>query len=284
MDIDHITIAGPDLAVLQDSFAAAGLATEYGGRHSNGITHMSWLGFDDYSYLELVSTLEPKHGVPLWKGHSANPAGGTAWTIHVDDIEAEAERIRSRNVAVHGPVRIERQKPDGVVGKWDLALPGDAAAPGGVLPFLISDETPRSVRVRPSPAVAYPTRTSPGELGGLMIVMIAVTNVEHHIAPFRDLWGWDAPRILDDRDTGVRLAIFANEPVVLIAPTQAATFVRTHLDDYGESPCGCLISATEFVKTARYFRSEPGELGNLRVAWINLPGVTMLRVGLVDPE
>ncbi len=281
MEIDHITIAGPDLAVLQEAFATAGLTSQYGGRHSNGITHMSWLGFDDYSYLELVSTPQTGTGVPLWKGHTCNPAGGTAWTIYADGIATEAERIRAQGVTVHGPIRIERQKPDGRVGKWDLGYLGDAS-PGGVLPFLIEDETPRSVRVTPSPSVADSTRVCPGKLGGLKAVVIAVRNLDDHVASFREVWGWNAPRMLSDRGAGVQYAFFEGQPVVLASPAGDAVELNSHLGRYGESPFSCLISSGNFVENARHFRSEPEDLGHFRVAWIDLPGVTMLRVGLMD--
>ena len=36
--IDHVTIAGPALAPMEQALAEVGLATEYGGPHSNGIT------------------------------------------------------------------------------------------------------------------------------------------------------------------------------------------------------------------------------------------------------
>ena len=59
MKLDHVTIAGSSLDRLRDAFARIGLATEYGGAHANGVTHMALLGFDDGSYIELASTVKP---------------------------------------------------------------------------------------------------------------------------------------------------------------------------------------------------------------------------------
>ena len=53
LKIDHVTIAGPELAPMERAFAGVGLVTDYGGPHSNGVTHMAWLGFNDGSYNEL---------------------------------------------------------------------------------------------------------------------------------------------------------------------------------------------------------------------------------------
>ena len=59
LKIDHVTIAGPRLEAMQAAFAGLGFTTDYGGPHSNGITHMALLGFRDGSYIELISSLEP---------------------------------------------------------------------------------------------------------------------------------------------------------------------------------------------------------------------------------
>jgi hypothetical protein len=40
---------------MRESFAAAGLETDYGGPHGNGGTQMALLGFNDGSYLELIA-------------------------------------------------------------------------------------------------------------------------------------------------------------------------------------------------------------------------------------
>ena len=37
LKVDHVTIAGPDLAALSKMFADAGIPVEYGGKHTNGV-------------------------------------------------------------------------------------------------------------------------------------------------------------------------------------------------------------------------------------------------------
>ncbi len=59
LQINRVTIAGPELSPMEQSFANLGLATDYGGPHSNGVTHMAWLGFVGGSYIELISSLKP---------------------------------------------------------------------------------------------------------------------------------------------------------------------------------------------------------------------------------
>ncbi len=49
LTVDHVTLGASRLEALANAFAAAGLAADYGGLHSNGITHMSQVAFDDGS-------------------------------------------------------------------------------------------------------------------------------------------------------------------------------------------------------------------------------------------
>ena len=101
--IDHVTIAGSRLEALATAFAAAGLATEYGGMHSNGITHMSLLGFDDGSYVELVSLNRPQERAPNWQAQIVTDGGPCSWAVRVPDVATEVERLRRAAVPVNGP-------------------------------------------------------------------------------------------------------------------------------------------------------------------------------------
>jgi hypothetical protein len=57
--VDHITIAGKDLKQLQAQFARNGIHSEYGGKHTNGLTEMAIASFADGSYLELIAAQKP---------------------------------------------------------------------------------------------------------------------------------------------------------------------------------------------------------------------------------
>ncbi len=70
--LDHVTLAATNLDTLVEGFSAAGMTLDYGGAHSNGITHMSLLGFSDGSYIELISTVTP--GVPAPDGVNTSRA------------------------------------------------------------------------------------------------------------------------------------------------------------------------------------------------------------------
>src|SRR4051812_14194703 len=98
--IDHVTIAGPDLATLQRAFADMGLATDYGGLHSNGVTHMALLGFDDGSYLELISTAEPGAESPWWPRQIEAGGGPCGWCARTDNLSTECARLSGLGISV----------------------------------------------------------------------------------------------------------------------------------------------------------------------------------------
>src|SRR5262245_44900933 len=114
LQIDHVTIAGPALAPMEQAFAALQLPTEYGGLHSNGITHMALLSFGDGSYIELISSLEPglKETI-FWGEHIVGNAGPCAWAVRTNDVAAEAARVAALNITVKGPIYMNRHRPDG---------------------------------------------------------------------------------------------------------------------------------------------------------------------------
>ena len=112
--VDHVTIAGANLAQLQEAFAAVGLTTEYGGAHSNGVTHMALLGFDDGSYIELISTLSAdQRNIPIWKEHIVRDGGPCGWAARCDDVAAELKRLAAAGLAVQGPFPGGRPRPLG---------------------------------------------------------------------------------------------------------------------------------------------------------------------------
>lgn len=295
--IDHVTIAGSRLDPLREAFAAVGLETEYGGLHSNGVTHMAVLGFDDGSYIELISTVEAGAASPVWDRFIREDAGPVAWAVRTDDIEDEVARLRSAGVPVEGPAPWHRDRPDGGRAEWELAFPGEGP-PGSTLPFLIEDRTPREARIRPSPSVAG------SELEGVSAVVIAVPRLEPGLRLFRRAYGRGeaiegappaleggppAPggrsRVLRGRSPalGATLAAFPGQPAILAAPAEAGGWLAERLDRLGPAPCAFLLRTRDPVASERRFGAALGEaeawpLG--RVAWLDSGRLSGARLGV----
>lgn len=273
--IDHVTIAGPVLAPMEQAFANLGLVTEYGGPHSNGVTHMALLGFADGSYLELISSLEPGlKDTVFWGTFIAGNGGPCAWAVQVDDIEAEAARAAALGIPVAGPAYYYRRRPDGQLIEWYLAFLGDKGA-GATLPFLIQDITPREWRVQPSPSAT-------DWLTGVASVVLGVEELEPAIKLFQRVYGWPTPQLNNDPILKAKLAYFAGTPVVLAAPQSPGDWLAERLARFGESPCAYLLAATNFAATCQYFGLTPSvEWFGRRAAWFDPAQLNGVYLGLI---
>ncbi len=231
--IDHVTVAGRDLDRLTEAFSAAGLPVEYGGHHSNGVTHMAIIGFPDGSYIELISKHTADTHSPWWNDPIDTNTGPCAWAIGVDDIETTTATFRNRGVTVDGPTAYERERDDGTLVEWDLtSLEG--GDPGTRLPFLIADRTPRELRVQPTGDLA----TSP--VHGIDTVVLGVPDLTTAVDAFTTAFDAQEPTRSTSVDLHADVASFHDLPVVLAEPTGDG-WLAERVSRTGTSPIAYLI-------------------------------------------
>src|SRR5580700_7993282 len=104
LKVDHATVAGKDVRAMQQALQAAGLASEYGGPHSNHATEMALTSFPDGSYLEQIA-IQPEADAKAVAAHYWSPwmqgnAGPTAWAVRAKDLDAERNRLKKAGIAV----------------------------------------------------------------------------------------------------------------------------------------------------------------------------------------
>ncbi len=275
LKIDHVTIAAPRLEPLQRAFAEAGLAPDYGGPHSNNVTHMAFVGFDDGSYIELISTLAPGARSPWWDAHIAGDAGPCAWAVEVEDVAAEAERVRALGIPVDGPRHYARERPDGMRIEWDLAILGEQGM-GAQLPFIIKDRTPRAQRVSPSASVAGT------ELRGIALVVLSVVDIEPTIRLLQQVYSLPAPQRQDLPSFGAALAGFVGQPFALAAPLAADNWLAQRLARFGPSPCAFLIGTKDIQGSPqRLPLSAPGHVFGRELRWFRGEPLHRYRLGVI---
>ena len=257
--IDHVTVAGRDLDRLTDAFAAAGLPVAYGGRHSNGITHMAIVGFRDGSYVELISTIESGADAPWWTEPINGDGGPCAWAVGVDDIAAASADLRDRGVVVDGPAGHERRREDGTLVEWDLTYLGEGD-PGSTLPFLISDRTPRERRVRPTGDLAS------SSIIGVDTVVIGVSDLQAAVEAFANAFDAAEPEIGKTDRLNADTASFPNLPVVLAQPREDG-WLADRLDAFGPRPLAYLLGYDAGDPPA-FDGLVAGSLGGRSVEWL----------------
>lgn len=262
ISIDHVTIAGADLNALQETFSQLSLDPDYGGQHSNGITHMALLGFNDGSYIELISSLtRDMQDSVFWGQHIHTDGGPCAWAVRVGDMAAQTTQLTNRGIPVDGPHNYHRQHPDGAMIKWQLAFPGNHPA-GATLPFLIQDVTARSLRVRPSASVVA------GLLTGVNKVVLGVDHLEKAIVLFQKAFHWSPPDVTNAVEYGARLANFVDTPVILATPLDSSNWLGQRLTQFGPSPCAFLLGTKDFEALYRQYNMvQASKWFGKRLAW-----------------
>ena len=245
LKIDHVTVAGKSLAVMEQQLAAAGLRFESGGAHTNHATEMAIASFPDGSYIELIAPQTNFDPAALaahqWSKFMEGNDAPCAWAVRPKYFEAEVARIRAAGV----PVKVMdggRKRPDGTELKWQTADLGNAGV-GAFFPFLIRDETPRPDRAFPS------GKPSNRDEAGVLRVVIAVSKLADAIDRLHLAYP-DVARPLRqvDRKFGAELAWIADSPIIFAAPLGSDSWVAQRIAAFGEGPIAFVLSGKNKVK------------------------------------
>jgi hypothetical protein len=267
--IDHVTIAGSELKQMQARLASVGIASVYGGAHSNHATEMALVSFPDGSYLELMGTPPNAEADAVarhvWAKFLKENAGPCAWAMREKNLAAEVSRLKAAGVVVSAPVASGRTRPDGVRLEWETSDVGGEAR-GTFFPFLIQDRTPREQRAFPQ---GKPVNK---EFRGVTRVVIAVRNLDDAIQRYRQAYG--VPRPIKQVDHGFQgyLALLGNLPVVLAQPLNAGSWLAERIERYGEGPCAFVLAAVnpghfQGQGKTRWFGAEISWFDEEKLGW-----------------
>ena len=272
LTVDHVTIAGRNLPELRQMFADAGVPTEYGGNHSNGMTQMALSSFGDGSYLELIA---PQTGADVaphyWGKFMIDQAGPCAWAIATKDLPGDLNRLREAGIEVQ-PQKSGRKRPDGVELKWEASNVGPGPQ-GSFFPFLIQDETPREHRVYPQGKATTDT------ISGVRYAVVAVADLSSAVAKYRRAFGLGEPQTQVDSSLGARLAWFPETPVVLAAPQGQGTWLGERLRKFGEIPCAFVLGS----RSPRGFsQGAPSKWFSRNLLWLDSKKLGGMRIGIIQ--
>ncbi|HTS61533.1 MAG TPA: VOC family protein [Candidatus Acidoferrales bacterium] len=267
--VDHVTVAGSDLARLQTALKSIGIDSVYGGAHSNHATAMALVSFPDGSYLELMglqANADPKAvSEHVWATFLKENAGPCAWALRAPDLAAEIQRLKAAGITVSAPVRSGRQRPDGVRLEWETSDVGTALR-GTFFPFLIQDLTPRNQR-------AYPQgKPVTREFRGVARVVIAVKSLDDAIQRYHAAYDSPPPIKQADKEWGAYMALLGNMPVILAQPLNADSWLNERLAKFGEAPCAFILQAANppHFKNAprtRWFSVDIGWFDEQKLGW-----------------
>ncbi len=228
--IDHVLIG---IRVLEDGirdYQALGFNAHAGGTHLSGRSRNGLVPFQDGTYLELISPVNPDDLDEHWQNRVGKGDGLTQFAVSSDDVEQEAEHLSAHGLDVASVSANGRNRPDGKRTDWKttrITAPDDVA-----LPFLISDVTPRNIRVPDGEGAIHDNGVT-----GILGLTSVVSNLDATVQLYRALLhdsGTTAANEIEGAETTVRFRI-GNQWLELIKPA-AGSDLETYLNAEGPRP------------------------------------------------
>lgn len=223
LSIDHIVISVNDVNAAIETYRGLGFHAFYGGKHANGLTHNGLVVFKDGSYLELIGLIEPgntSEGDFYELVRRDGSEGYTGFALLTEDIAAEIDRIRRHGISASDIQAGSRTRTDGAIIRWKISSVDD-----GRNPFIITDETPRLLRVpAEGDAIAHDNGAS-----GIADVRILVAHLGEAVERYTTIIG-SAP-VMQGGD-----ALFAVSSGTLTLAAPATPDEQAHLQRYGVVP------------------------------------------------
>jgi hypothetical protein len=176
--IDHAVIVVQNLTASIDAFSGAGFNVVLGGEHADSLTENALIPFRDGSYLELFAPADPALAAEMhhlvasgtfdtamagsdamqkrFMLHLAQGTGLKDFAVSAPGLNLSEEQVLAERggFVLAGPVPMSRTRPDGVVVRWHVAVP--VSRYSTCVPFIIVDDTPRSLRVPDGNLTAHP--------------------------------------------------------------------------------------------------------------------------------
>ncbi len=225
--IDHVVIAVADLERTIAGFTELGFTVVRGGRHPGLGTHNALVAFSDGAYFELIAFQVETSAHP-WFAAVRRGGGLTDFCMQTDNLNADAAALRRAGARIGEPFAMERERPDGYVLKWVLAVAQPPSA--GAVPFLIRDTTPRDERVPRA-------RTHPNGAAAIGTLTVAVHDAAAAGAFYSSVLGTRSRAIRRDDlgAAGVSVAAGPHE-LQFVAPVLKRGIVAQWLHSRGPSP------------------------------------------------
>jgi hypothetical protein len=182
--LDHLVVLVRDLDKAMRDYEILGFTVTPGGEHADGLTSNALIPFKDGSYLELVAFLDPddpRDNVWGWRHFFSSGGGLIDYCAASDDLGADVRRLEDLGFDVEGPTDGGRRLPDGTEIRWRTARIHQDSR---ILPLLIEDLTPRSLRVPDGPPAEHPNGAA-----GISRLEVAVSRAEEAVRFFTTVTG-----------------------------------------------------------------------------------------------
>ena len=258
--IDHVIVAGRDLAQLEAVFTRLGFNVVGGGQHPHLGTRNRIILLDQ-GYIELLAIADEQVVSPAVRKRIETAPGWIGFALQSTDIVAEADAMRARGADIRGPKPGRLVAPDGHVRSWQTVTVGsdDLFSAAEPIPFLIQHDSSgaqHQLELAGVDAIA----PHPNGAQRLQAVIVATANLSSTEDAFAHAYGLRATKsaltvpILAANALALPLQAIG-EHIVLAEPLGAG-IVNDRLMSAGEGVCCVSVAVTELAVTLGYLRQS----------------------------
>ena len=234
---DHFIILTSNLDAAMQSYRRLGFEVRAGGEHPAMGSHNALIAIADGSYIELVGFKDPALAVKsYWRAGVERLQIGEGFGGYVlasNDLAGDVAQIKRRTLVYDEPNPGSRVRPDGKRAEWQTAMFN--GSPIGLLPFLIQDVTPHTLRIEP------PTH-GVGSRARVKDAVIAVKDGRKARRAYRLLLDREPEGVSDAADEVLcyRIAMDWGN-IVLAQPQKSGNAMTDRLEQHGEGICAMTL-------------------------------------------
>lgn len=246
--LDHFVILVNDLEAAMESYSSLGFYVQPGGEHKDFGSRNALIPLIDGTYLELLAFTDTTLAAKTFWGEAVKKLqvreGFDGYAVQSNAIQEDVELIRRRGLKMSDPQPGERVRPDDQSVRWRTARSTETFS--SILPFLIQDDTPRTLRIEPA-------HEGLGSHTRVKELVVAVKSPEVARGAFRELLGIEPRPVKNSAGDvqGYRVpATWAS--IVLAYPERGGNALADQLSRRGEG----LYALTMSVEDVARLRSE----------------------------
>lgn len=248
---DHFIILVNQLESAMQTFRRLGFDVRAGGEHPAFGSHNALIAFADNTYIELVAFKDLALAAnSFWRAGVERlrvGEGFAGFVLASNDIANDVARLKA-SLAYDEPKAGARVRLDGQRVEWHTSMFN--ASPVGLMPFLIQDDTPRTLRIEPA-------NEGMGSRARVKEIVVVVKNAEQARDAYRALLGVEPKRVHNAANdvVGYRLAMDWGS-IVLAHPERGGNTMAEHLAKRGEGIFALTLEVDGLGRDRIRFRNE----------------------------
>lgn len=248
---DHYIILVHQLESAMQTYRRLGFDVRAGGEHPAFGSHNALIAFADHTYIELVAFKDATLAAQtFWRAGVDRlrvGEGFAGFVLASNDIANDVVRLKS-SLAYNDPQAGARVRLDGQRVEWHTSMFN--ASPVGLMPFLIQDDTPRSLRIEPA-------NEGMGSRARVKEVIVVARNVEQARDAYHALLGVEPKRVHNAANdvVGYRLTMEWGS-IVLAHPEKGGNTMTEHLAKRGEGIFALTLQVDGLGRDRIRFRNE----------------------------